>query len=482
MRRYKLLIFNVLFLFVNFGFGQEVSIKLGKNTIAQNELFTITVVINNENLRNYSPFPEINGFVKRGISSSSSTSIVNGQTSFSQSIVQNYSPKAQGKYTLPPFSMAINGTKINSNGTTINVEPPKQVKQQYDPFSMDPFEDFFGRPNTPQEFIDVKDDAFFSLETDKKSVYVGEGLNLSLAFYVAETNRAEMQFISLPEQLGEILKKVKPANCWEENFNINEVIPESIKIGNKKYAKYKLYEGLFYPLNLEPVTFISVGLKMVKYKISKQRGFFGHDKQQDFKTFFTKPLIVKVKNLPTHPLKDKVSVGQFRLKEEISRTKIITGEAFNYSFIIEGEGNIASINKPELENSKEFDIFDPNIRQNISRVNGRVKGNKIFNYFIVPNEPGNFQFSNFYKWIYFDPIRAKYDTLIPKSIVTITGESKKNIAISSNSSDDFYQLLSKQSNRLIDLDTEDNYKRIANIMLLAMIVLTGIFIVRRKQT
>ncbi len=481
MRRYKLLILSGLILLFKVGIAQEISIKLGKNNIPQNEFFTITVIVNNENLKNYSPFPEINGFIKKGISSSSSTNIINGQTSFSQSIVQNYAPKAQGKYTLSPFTMSINGIKINSNGTTITVGPPQQTKQkQYDPFSMDPFEDFFGRSNRPQEFVDVADDAFFSLETDKKNIFVGEGFNVSLSFYVSETNRAEMQFVSLPEQLGEILKKVKPANCWEENFSINEVIPEEVKIGNKRYRRYKLYEALFYPLNQEPVTFISVGLKMVKFKISKERGFFGHDRQQDFKTFYTKPLIIKVKNLPKHPLKDQVSVGQFRLREEISRSKIVTGESFNYSYIIEGEGNISSINKPAQENSKEFDIFDPNVRQNISRANGRVKGSKVFNYFVVPNEPGKFDFGNTFRWIYFDPVRAKYDTLVAKTQINVSGDSKKNVTISSNSGDEFYSIINKQSNRLIDMDTEDNYKSIANLLLLAMILITGVFIVKRK--
>ena len=32
-----------------------------------------------------------------------------------------------------------------------------------------------------------------------------------------------MRFYELGKQLTEIIKKIKPANCWEENFNIENI-------------------------------------------------------------------------------------------------------------------------------------------------------------------------------------------------------------------------------------------------------------------
>ena len=63
---------------------------------------------------------------------------------------------------------------------------------------------------------------FFALSTDKSEVFVGEGFTLTLAFYVAETNRAGLSFYNTSEQLAEIKKTITPANCWEENFNIEK--------------------------------------------------------------------------------------------------------------------------------------------------------------------------------------------------------------------------------------------------------------------
>ena len=77
-------------------YSQEVAIRLGPDQFAINQLWTITITVQNERLRNYSNFPEIQGLVKRGTSSSSSTNYVNGKMSSSQSIIQNYQATSEG--------------------------------------------------------------------------------------------------------------------------------------------------------------------------------------------------------------------------------------------------------------------------------------------------------------------------------------------------------------------------------------------------
>ena len=99
----------ILLTFVNISYTQEVRIELGPDDIAKNQLFTITLTIENERLRNYSPFPEIDGLVKRGTSSSTSTSFVNGKMTSSQSLTQNYQATREGKIAIPDFSMKVNG-------------------------------------------------------------------------------------------------------------------------------------------------------------------------------------------------------------------------------------------------------------------------------------------------------------------------------------------------------------------------------------
>ncbi|SMD35087.1 Oxygen tolerance [Reichenbachiella faecimaris] len=459
--------------------GQQVSIDLGPDQIASNQAFTITLTIHNARLENYSPFPEIPGFVKRGTSSSSSTNFVNGRRSSSQSIIQNYVATAEGEYTIKPFSMEVNGKNYNVQGKKIKVGPPAQRRQRNDPFGTDPFQDLFGRQNAPQEFVDVKADAFLALTTDKSAVYPGEGFTLTLAFYVASNNRADMRFYELSKQIPEIMKKIKPANCWEENFNIDNITGEPVEINGESYTQFKIFQAAYYPLNNETINFPKVGLELIKYKVAKNPTFFGRNKQEEIVTFSTKPKKVTIKDLPPHPLRESVTVGNYRLKEKISSESLKTGESFNYSFDIAGEGNISAIGEPRLTEDDNFDIYSPNIRQDISRGHGKVRGTKSFSYYGIPNEPGEYALGDYLQFIYFNVKSETYDTLKSEIVLNVSGESKKNEYILSNDMGSFYDAMDIQSNQLTALDAQDRMRSMANIAIFVLIGLIALVMFKK---
>lgn len=455
--------------------SQDIKIELGKGEIALNEPFTITIVLENETLSGYDAFPDIPGFIKRGTSSSSSTNIFSGNISRTQSVSQNYYAQDEGEYELKPFSMSINGKKINAPGKKIKVTPPQQRQQaqRYDPFSSDPFEEFFGRrSNPPKEFVDVKEDAFLALTVDKHEAYLGEGINATLAFYVAEENRAPLQFYDLSNQLTEIMKKISPASVWEENFNIERITPEAITINKKRYSMYRLYQATLFPLNTDDIEFPPVSMKMIKYKVAKNPTFFGQNRQEDFKTFTTKPVKVKIKDLPPHPLKDQVSVGNFKLNERISNTTGETGTSIEYQFQISGEGNIAGIKKPDVTTNDLFEIYPPNSQERINRSGNRVSGQKTYSYYLVPNEPGDYDLGDYFQWIYFDPSRVKYDTLKSGKRLIIHGESRKNEYISSRTPEGFYAMAEYEDNQLRKIGESNTYKLLINVFSALILVLT----------
>lgn len=460
--------------------AQKIQIDLGPGEIGENQAWTITVTVQNDRLKNYNDFPDIEGFRKRGTSSQSSTSIINGQISSSQSVTMTYLPTRQGTFTIPAFKMEVNNQTISSPGKKVKVGPPVQV-QQHDPFSnffnRDPIDDFFGREET--EFVDVKEDAFLALTTNKDEVYVGEGFNATLSFFAAESNRAPMTWYKLSEQLTDILKKLKPNNCWEENFNIERIEGEPVTVNGKEYIQYKIYQGTFYPLNTDPITFPSVGLKMIKYKVAKNPSFFGQNRQQDFKTFYSKAKTVKVKELPPHPLRDVVAVGDYYLDERIPSTDLETSKSTSYEFNIYGEGNISAINKPTINKDGNFEFYEPNVRQNIKHENNRVTGTKSFNYFMIPQEPGKYDLGNYFQWIFFNPKKNNYDTLHSQLTVYVKGESRKNQAIQSTDLGTFYDKIEDTNNTLHARSGAGWQKAAFNIFILVMLG-ASVYLVARK--
>jgi len=462
------------------GQAQTTQIALGPDEIGQNQAWTITITVNNGTLRSYENFPDIDGLQKRGTSSSSQTNIINGQMSTSQSITMNYVPLRQGVINVPSFKLKVNDQVYSVTGKKVKIGPPLHA-QQTDPyrsfFDRDPA-DFFGR-NQPTEFVDIKEDALLALTTNKDEVYVGEGFTTTLSFLIADNNRAPMQFHDLGKQLSEILKKLRPGNCWEENFNIENIEGEQIQINGKRYTQYKIYQATFFPLNAQPVNFPSIGLEMIKFKVAKNPSFFGQNRQEDFKTFYSKPKTIRVKELPPHPLRDAVAVGKYKLDERISSTQLQTGQSVSYDFNIFGEGNISSVSKPILPATTNFDFYEPNVKQNINRESGHVTGTKSFSYFMIPKEPGVYPLGNYFRWVFFNPETKKYDTLKSQQTVTVSGESQKNQSIGSNDLGSFYDRIDGTDNTLRSFAGSQNMKWAINGLILLVVGVSLYFVLRK---
>jgi BatD DUF11 like domain len=472
------LVFTLTVGLCSFLHAQNIQVTLGPDEIGENQGWTITVTVQNERLKSYDNFPDIDGFRKRGTSNQSMTSMVNGQVSSSQSVIMTYAPERQGTITVKPFTMKVNDKTINVAGKKVKVGPPAQ--QQRDPFKsfFDKPDDFFGRGET--EYVDIKEDAFLALTTSKDEVFVGEGFNTTISFFVSEENQAPLYFHKIATQLTDIVKKIRPSNCWEEDFQIENIEGEGVTINGKRYQQYKLYQSTFYPFNAEPVVFPAFNIEMIKYKVARNPSFFGPNRKEDFKTFTSKPKTVKVKELPPHPLKDLVAVGNYHLDERIRNTELETGISTPYEFNIYGEGNVSAIEKPRVKSNSNFEFYEPNVKQSINREQNRVTGTKSFNYFLIPKEPGQFRLGDYFQWVFFNPDKKKYDTLRSKLTVRVKGESTKNEAIQSTDLGNFYDEINNADNTLKVISHTGWQRWAFNGFIVVMLGLSVFLLVKKK--
>jgi hypothetical protein len=83
-------------------------------------------------------------------------------------------------------------------------------------------------------------------------------------------------------------------------------------------------------------------------------------------------------------------------------------------------------------------------------------------------------------WVYFNPKTAKYDTLKPKFQLEVSGESSKNIAVStSGDNNEWMDLIDNYKNDFINNKKDEYIKLVSNIFLLILFVLTVLVIVRK---
>ncbi len=399
----------VLFFFYAYiGFGQSIdnvaTIELGQTTFSIERPFTISLIIPNSETRATVAFPDIPGFTKRGTSTSVTPVESGGKAVTNQVVTQNYQAQSVGRFRLAPFDLIINGEPIHSDGATLVVQPSATVSTP-------------GSVTLNTIGVVPAGAAFLSLRASKSSIYMGDGVSLTLSFFVADNYPYELSFQALDKQVQRIVKKIRPVNSWEENVPINDLKPIPVSINKKKFREYRIFQSVFFPLSSQPLHVPAVALQLGR------RPVIGPPTSQPETILFTsKALTIAVRPLPPHPSGGQVSVGTFRLEEGLERQHVLAGKSVRYTFSIIGKGNVATLPAPTVPTARtEIDVFPPEERHTITHNGDEITGNKAFTYFIVPHQNGTVSLANHFQWVYFDPQTGRYDTLRPHTELYVGG-------------------------------------------------------------
>ena len=434
---------------------KSVSVEMGEKDLTLNQPFILSVVVRNSTSRPSVLFPELPGLEKRSASATTTSNVVNGKTILIQTISQQYFAKKEGKNVLAPFEVTVDGAKIRSESSalTFNKADDEVVSTE--------------NTKAGKEIIspveDIPDGSIFlSVKVSKPIVYVREGFSVRLALYVAKSAPIEMEFYRLDVQLQAILKKLRPATCWEENVGIEEIIQREVNIGGKKFTEYQMYQAVFFPITLQSVSFPAVKLDMMLLETLPDG-----KKNKKVEAFYSRPVRVLVKPLPPHPQKDQIAVGNYELREKLTREQVYSGESLRYMFTIKGDGNIATITPPEMAESKAFDFYPPDVSQTVQRSYEKVSGEKTFDYYIVVRQKGNFKLGRFFQWIYFDPVKARYDTLRSSERVEVAGENLQAAALSG--ADPVYGNIEALETNVIYVDYQEIIRNLTNVVVLVLL-------------
>jgi flagellar biogenesis protein FliO len=468
--------------------NNDVSLIIGEKNITLDDPFIVTVIVKfvGDAQTPNCIFPDLPNFTKRGFSKSTSRSFVSGQPISTCTITQNYAAKKEGNLKVPNFKVTANGTDLKSEsfvvkvGKTVSSEKKTPNSEDTPLFkdNTDKKEDFtdFIEGNTNPEFtnLNTKEDAFLSLSSSKSNPYVGEWFTITLAFYVADNNTAEIQFDHNEVQIPAIIKKIKPENCWEESFGLTETQQTQVLIKGKKYTQYKFYEATFYPLNNKPIVFPTVDFRLQKF-IPEKNG----QKKSSFVTFNTRLFRIVARELPAHPLKNEVSVGQFSWTESLDKYKVSTGKSVSYHLQIVGDGY--NIKLPQIKNDSIFDFFPPKIVGSANPQNDKIITTKSLTFQIIPKRAGNFALDKYFQWIYFNTNTEKYDTLKSKIILGVTGQTIQT-ADTPTEGRTVYDGLENEDSSVEQNDFTKILKDEANILIVIMLIgMIYIFLPNRKR-
>jgi len=257
------------------------------------------------------------------------------------------------------------------------------------------------------------------------------------------------------------LPQIRPINCWEENFGISgEPETRRVVIGGRRYTEYRVFEAAYFPLNAQPVAFRAVRLRVRSHPVGKPE-------QAALRPFETEPFRVVTQPLPPHPQRERVAVGVFRWEETLHPTRGSTGQTLTYTVRITGEGNLAGVGLPHPPNDETFDVYPPDVRQSISRRAGRVSGEKVFTFQLIPKKAGTYALSRLLAWTAFNPKTSQYETHHPAASVRVTGPAL--VSDADTPTDPLYANLDQLDSTEPFRDYRDLVKHGANILLALML-------------
>ncbi|ADQ18685.1 BatD family protein [Leadbetterella byssophila] len=417
-------------------------IQIGPERITLQDALVITLTIYGSDYK-IDDFPELAGFERGKRILTHGEAIVDGKKVQVHTLLKHYTPIEVGEFYIPSFEIEVNDIPVKSEPVKILVQEDAETE----------FEDLG---------IEV-DEADFVVESSKSSVFVGEGVKIRLSFYVSSKNTVNWQFPDdIGDQVERLAKLLKPDNCLESR-NIIRSIPEREKvIKGKKYLIYDLFEAVYYPLNT-----ISLNIPPLSLKMKKE--------ESGIATLKSKSRIVKVKELPPHPLRDKVPVGVFRLKESLEGlSHKQTGETFNYTLTVEGQGNMDVINFSKNISDKNLDFYESGVRKD--QEGGKLAGSKTFQYKVLPKVAGEYDFGTYYTLITFNVQTEKYDTLSALRHIQVDGNT---IVSKNNLIKDIYSGIESLSTDENAINLRSFLRFFANFILVFMVMVL-IYIYKRK--
>jgi len=396
MRLKHLYLLVCVLLFSLSGFSQQVSFTMEAPKVVElGEQFRLAFTVNakGQNLK----LPELSDFlILMGPSTTQSSSfqIINGTSSQSVSFSYLFILKAKkdGKFTINPASINVNGTTVNSNALTIEV-----VKG-----SAKPSGGGTEQPTTTPGSV-PKSDLFVKLVVDRKNLYKGDHAMATIKIY-SKVNLNGFEDITLPSFEG----------FWSQDV----ALPQQISLQRESYNGEiynvgTLKKTLLFPQQTGTITIDKVKIDCIVQQRVKQAKSFFDDFFDNFAnvkaTVTSEPVIITVNPLPSGPVDFSGAVGRFDLRSSITSTNVKENDAITLRIDVSGNGNIKLINAPKLKLPADFEVYDPKTQSNYTATAEGLNGNISFEYLFLPRFAGEYTIPPV-NFVYFDPIAGRYAT------------------------------------------------------------------------
>ena len=377
------------------------------SAVVMGETFRLAYTVNTHNAKsfrvgNISDFDILMGPTQ---SSSSSTSIINGQRTSSKTLTFTcvLRPKREGTFTIPAATITAEGQQLKSKEVTVKVLPPDQkaAASQSQQSSQ-------GRGAATSQTGKISDDDLFIVATvNKKKAYEQEAILLTYKIYTT-VNLTNMSG-KMPDLKGFHSQEVDMPKGNRE-FELEHYNGRNYR--TMVYSQYVLFPQQSGQLEIPSITFEGTVAQRVQNYDPFEAFFNGGSSYVNVQKSIRAPkLTIEVSPLPAgKPASYCGGVGDFSISSSISTTELKENEAVTLKLIISGTGNMKLIKTPEVNFPTDFEVYDPKVDNKFTLKTGGLSGNKVIEYLAIPRYGGNYTIPAV-EFSYFDVKSGAYKTL-----------------------------------------------------------------------
>lgn len=436
----------------------QATLVVGEKSITLEENFSLSFIIKSANASIETPifkFPELPGLRKLGVSRSKATDIQNGESVYSYTFSQYYQASATGSLLIPPAEVIVNQQSLKTEAFALQISESAQ-KEEVVEDTKEQIEDLFKGQSS----------LILALTSTQFQPFVGQGFTLKFSLFIPDDNSTRYSFDRNDIQIPALIQKIRPKNCWEESFGLQEVKVSKVVYKNKKYTEYRFFQSTFFALDAKKIVIPSLSLQLLK--------------NSEKVVFSSKPIVIIPKELPNHPLKGKIPVGDFHLEETLSRAQVQTGDTVVYVSSVVGDGNSILWDSKLIESDYFLNFFPIGTQSSVYPYGDKMFGNKTEKILIIPSQPGKFALKSYFNWIFFNTRTATYDTLRSKSIIAVSGQPSDRYLNTQSETMLLYRGLEKlAADKLIGYRWMD-WKQIFNALLGLVLLWLFILIIKAK--
>lgn len=393
--------------------AQEISVQ-APQSVYQGDNFTVRFVVNTQ-VKDFRG-PTFKGFsTLAGPNTSTSTSIsfVNGQMSNSTSMTFTYTLRAdlEGTYTVGAASCSADGKKLTSKPFTIKVEKlsaaqqkQRQQQQQQQRQAFDPWS------QQPAQAADIDEKTLFARASiNKSNPYQGEQVIITYKIYT-QVPISQFTIDKLPGNKG----------FWAEDLSEGRKVKQYEEtIDGRRYQVAEIRRGALFAQESGKLTVEPLDLNVLAMVQSQRRRTgsiwdlfddpFFNARQAVERPLSTNRLSVNVRPLPNVPADFSGAVGRFDVKGGLNLDRVKANEAVSYRITVSGSGNLMLIDAPKPEFPSAFEVYDPQINDNIKKGENGISGSRTYEWVLIPRTKGKYTIPA-YNFTYFDPQSGQYVT------------------------------------------------------------------------